>query len=395
MNLDDEMRLVRKLGKPEIGLGLGLGDGAGEPFYRLSILKDAYAIGRAKLLFYGDSETMGRASGSGPNSTDGSKELSYPAKVKDGLNALGVTADDQTIIADGNTDDITDYAAYNPAVAVGTWEKGVGIGLGGCIFRKRSTAGSGSFVYAPPNPIDTWEIYYLKNTTFGVLVYSVDGGITLPTIDQLSVMPQFVKQTIAAPSLAVNTFRATRSAVNSNTVFLAALSGYNSATKFIDVMNAGGRGYAMSVEGALTDVPWRPQLALPIFAPHCTGFNIGVNDFRKNGPGDSAGLTVANWKATYQLNIDAAKTTGEVFLMVPFQYASTLEGNVTQAEMRSAIYELADVNKVGVFDIPNRIGTYAQLNALGQMAPDGIHPSGVTPFANLGAALAAWIAARL
>ena len=376
----DGFRVVAVTDVPEVG-NVVIGEG-GEPgpapivIPNLPILSEALnavrdGVRNARILAIGDSTTTGSGALSA-TFTANDKSASYPTLICDLLtDRSGLPASSSSFVASNN---VTDMRAYDNRISFTTgqgWNLVTEFGsgghtAGGPIVRHNTTSQS-KFNFAPSNPCDTFEFYYLQTNTTGAWTTSInDVDKATLNINFANNNPgNFLKSTTTA-ALGSNVFNV-RGANNTNPHYLVGVIAYNSAVKEITVLNAGWYGARTADWNNGTTYSYSPTAAIAIYEPDLCIINLGINDANDN-------VVEATYKANMQAIITACVNAGsDVVLVVPNPI-----GNGNQSRLNTMagwINDLATTNGgLTVIDLRVPFVDYATANAAGWMR-DTLHPN--------------------
>ena len=365
---DNDMRLLQKLGHPEVGLGLGLANG-GRP----------RALSRAlRVLIVGDSQTAGRGTGTGIVAMDGARALSWPTKMRDHLIAQGHPASSESYSEANNTGGT--LVAYDPRVTQGTWTIGSGQTASGLLMTKNVTSGT-SFRFAPSTSIDTFEVFYPINT-YGTMNYNIDGAGTTG-LNEAGTLA--LGRTLVSTTLGTHDIRFQPAAATA--VYVGLVMAYNSAVKDFRIINCGVRNWS-TTDWTLTDFPWRGYPSIPLIAPDITLISLGINDLRTGGALNSVSTFMTNMQS---IITQAKAGGGSVGLVLPMPINTANEGSFTQADLLGAYQGLSATNNCPLLRTDSLLGTWAEGSVAGQTTDDLHWNAGAS--AALGSAAATMVCA--
>ena len=365
---DNDMRLLQKLGHPEVGLGLGLANG-GRPRGLSSTLR----IG-----LFSDSRGVGRGAGTSTNNMVGARSLCYLTKAKNYLTIAGYSASDDSWF--GNAANLGGtLPSYDPRIVLGSYvESSVGGVLGG--FGLSATAGT-NFTFTPTGQFDTYRVYHPEDPTINSLmpVY-VDVPGSAVDINENGPVP-VLRIHDYTTTLANHYVGAGRRTSPGGTVYLHGMECFNSAAKEFRLLNFSARGLA-TADFSTSDKPWRPLLAIDIVQVDVGIIALGGNDTIN-------GVSLTTYKTNMGTMIDRIKTAkagARVLLYLDPPINPSQENGFTQAQMRTANYELASEHSCEILDSWIATGTWSEMVAAGE-AVDATHLT-AAPYARMGAQLA-------
>jgi lysophospholipase L1-like esterase len=321
--------------------------------------------GNAKILVCGDSTSWGFGAG-GPNGYAPPKVLAtmldrqlaptqYTFAVPPGVNAptTGQSVDTRWGIGSN--------WSYS------TW------GFGGKgSFMASGTSASNALTLTPGANVDTFDVYYMRNTGLGTLSLSVDGG-AVTTVDTSSTTLAWGKTTITVAAGSSHVLTITKSV---NTVFVFGVDAYLSTNKSIHVMNAGLCSSAAYTDGTGGNVGWgvspgdaQSLDGIKFIAPDLTIIQLGINDAQLFSN------SATNWEAAIRNIITAAQVSGDVILssVIPSDPAQNGGATATLEQAYQArCLTIAQSTGSTYFDIFGRYGSWTAANALGFMS-DALH----------------------
>jgi len=368
MIADDEMRLLRKIGHPEVGLGLGLANGG-----RARGLSSTVRIG-----LFADSRGVGRGAGTGTNNMVGARPLSYLAKAKTYLAMAGYSASDDSWFGNAANTGGT-LPSYDPRIVLGSYvESTVGGVLGG--FGLSATAGT-NLTFTPTGQFDTYRVYHPEDPTINSLmpVY-VDVPASAVDINENGSVP-ILRINDYTTNLANHYVGVGRRTSPGGTVYLHGMECFNSAANEFRLLNFSARGWATS-DFSTSDKPWRPLLAIDTVKVDVGIVALGGNDTIN-------GVSLATYKmnmGTIIERIKAAKSGARVLLYLDPPINPSQEVGFTQAQMRTANYELASEHSCDILDSWTATGTWSEMVAAGETV-DATHLT-AAPYARMGNQLA-------
>lgn len=317
---------------------------------------------RAKLLFIGDSTTMGSGSGSGGSfSMNGAFAKAWPRQLISQLNNL-LPVQDGTFYGDQNTS--VSYPLYDPRVAEGVgWAPFVS-NLGGNMFR--FTAGTaGLLSFTPTFAIDNFKIYYLQQAAGnGAFTTNIDGGASLGTTNTLGAAG--VLSTTFTVARAAHTINITPD--NLGTLFIIGITAWDSTIPAIDAIQLGFNG-AKTADFTNTGAVWSPMTVLPTLVPDLTVVMLTVNDSNNN-------TALATYQSQTQTIITTAKSTGDVLLAVGPPSNTTQATDGTLDKYIAILQNLAILNNCGLLNLKTRWTSFAVTNP-NMPYFDTVHPGAV------------------
>lgn len=326
-----------------------------------SAAKTAVASGsrNAKLMFIGDSMTMG-AFGNGPANTFlGCRPFSYPMQL---IPSVANTLDQSW----GGSCSVTTntYQQYDSRITSSTNWSNIGGSptLGAHLYNNTTTADP--LIFSPPIAFDTIDVWTPQLAGIGTLLVNVDGGATLATIVEAG-SNLYKKTTISCP-LGIHTLQFVRSSGN---CYISAFSCYNSTQKVINVFNSGWSGSKVSdwIDSTLV---YSPLNALIAHAADCYIYADGANEWAN-----------AINTTTFQTNLQTLITTitstvgADMILMSDPPSDISIASVAVQKQYRDIMQALALSNNIPYIDYTAIFGSYATGNANGYYA-NTVHLNG-------------------
>lgn len=282
----------------------------------------------------------------------GARANSWPFAMKALLATAGTPVITENIFGDAATPDTGTAAvtAYEPRItfAGSSWSRSAGT-VGGSMFT--STTGSDSITFTPAVAVDSFDIYYVRGTSFGTFTVTDVGG-TLGTINSAGTSA-FLKTTVTRGAASTNAINIQRSVAG--TLFIAAIDCYNSGSPAVDIINGGTFG-TTAVNQSGMGSPWSPGNAIATIAPDLTIVNLGINDV-------TVGTTASAFQTAIQTIITQAKLSGDAMLMWHHPNGGSSSPSMDQI-FRDIYLGLARTNGIPMIDLTERFGSYAQSTAL-------------------------------
>ena len=352
-----------------LGLGLSLGPapiqgvrGAGFAAYgsltRWRAARTAVLAGasRALIVGVGDSTTAGVGAGAG---LPGRRKDGYPAKLAAKLSALGLDGNGQSFMGNQNAS-TANTTTFDPRLVLGAgWVVEGGIEAPG-MNPFRNNSDTTALSWTPDEAFDTVEIYYLRNTGLGTISWDVDGGSATNIVTTGAEALAKATVTVALGLHTVNIKRV------SGACYVAGVVTYNSATKAVDVINA-GRPSATTTTMQAAGNAWSPLRGIPAIAAHLYIIDLGINDWNSVGA-----IAVATYKSQLAIFAAACYAAGDVILRVPVPSDPTWQTMEIQSQYRTAIYEVAQAGGYVVADMFTRWTSRA---ASVDKYYDNVHPN--------------------
>lgn len=358
----------------------------------LANVKTGTANGR--ICYVGNSVVLGIGSGTTNSAlTSGEiKSKSAPAQLAGLLNAAGVNAHANSLSGTGAGassnawPSLTASSGPDTRIVCGSsWTAHSQPTLGGPYIK--ASTGTNAFSFTPAVNVDTFVIWYAKGNGFGTIGFDINGG-TQTTVNCNNGGATTVNSSTITGTLGANTLNIKQTA--GGTVYVVAVSAYDSAKPWVDVMNAGWSGGCWGNGAAGGNMDGAGQvLALQAIAPDLTILSGGINDW-------VLGTSVANYTAALQDMITAGLVSGDVVLMTDNPTKTSGGGSATLAAQQAlvnAMYGLAATNNIVLIDLWSRWAGYTSANGLGfvfnDSAGNNYHPN------NLGYADVAKAAANI
>lgn len=352
-------------------LGLAAGKGFKLPSWRAALAAMKAGTRNARIYCPGDSTTAGNfASGTqyGANAS-----LAWPARLAAYLTAARLPASNASICG-ASILTAGQFATWYPGSAInGSWALDGSFKIPGYQMFRHNGAGADDLVLPISGYYDTVSIIYFKGSGYGQAQLKVDGGSTVyGTFDSANASTIVARASISVPAGNHTSLTFSKVAATGQ-FFLCAVICTNSATKQVEIYNAGWGGSKASDWADATNI-WSPSSTaanniLSAYAPDLSIFNVGIND--------SLGATAT---ATYLANLTtaaaAAATYGDVLLIAPFRISSGSASEATQLGIAQQVRALAQSNGYGLIDLAAHWGSYAQSTAAGYWSPaaDPVHP---------------------
>lgn len=342
--------------------------------WRKAVANVRTGAGRGKLLFLGDSTTMGAGAGTGGTAQlNAAFPRSLPARVASILSDTFVDASFESIWGSQAANTYVTYSTYDTRTTFGSGWAMSGGGTLGANFIRYTNGSTSTFAFVPPGSFDTITIYYYRSSGQGSFTVDVDGGASLGTVNTAGTTG-FVSTsfTVAAGTHTINL-----NAQNNGSLFIAGIIPSLSTAPAIDVVSGAWYG---AVAGTFNGSgSFGPLTALRALAPDCTVINLTIND-------SNAGTALDTYQTNMESIISAAQESGDVVLMVgpPSDSASALNG--TLGEYVQIIYALAAQYGCAVVDLQRRWGSYAEIQATFPYS-DTLHPGNLA-YADAGQAVA-------
>lgn len=325
---------------------------------------------RPKVLFIGDSKTIGAGVGTtdGSTFTVGAAALSLTKLIADNLAARGFPCSREALIPVNGLASIAALKSYDARLgALTNWiiSSGTFISLGGnCL--QLQTPNVDALAFSPGGTVDSVEILYIRGATVGEFTVD-DGGAVLATINGAGANALVRSARIALSSRGSGkTINVKRTVTNTNSIYIVGVIAYDNTIGAIEIVNAGRFG-SKTADWNVTTNPWSPIGAIGAYAPKLTFINLGANDLAN-------AVTPATGSTNLQAIITAAKASGDVVLLIPAMGARPAWGDgAAQAAWRTMLLNLAQANNCAVLDLNAIWGGYVGDSS---KFADGIHENG-------------------
>lgn len=323
--------------------------------FRAAIAGVKAGVANTRILFIGDSETIGI------NSAGVSNWPNFSDILATYLNNAGIPANKNGWIGDSSgTGNTGSRDSVDSRLSIGAWNANIAVPTaGGASF---ATASSATLTYTPGNAVDTFNVFYPQYGGGGIMSIQATGG-TLVNLNE-SLTGQLSTGTAIAGSLSSSNVL-TVSYVSGSTTFLFGAEAYNSAIKSVNIMNGGWWGTKVADWASIVQF-YSSQNMIAYLAPSLLVITAGANDW-------SAGTSIASFKANLQSIITAAVAAGSDVILMPDAPNSTVS-LPTQQTYVNALYDLATTNSLLVVDTFKRWVSYTVSNPLGYYS-DTIHPT--------------------
>lgn len=327
------------------------------PKYRAALGKVAAGTANAKILFVGDSVTLGYASNGGASGD--MRPLSYPDQFKNMLNSSGVRAQSNSWMGDGNSP--PNYSStYDSRITIGgSWSREF-VGTGGAFFK--ATTNTNSLSFLPTESVDTFDVYYLSYTGGGVLSMDINGGA--PTTQSTNAASLIRKATITG-TLGSNTLNLKWS--SGSAVYVLGVDSYDSSKKWVSCINAGWWGSATSTWNSMLTAGSSPNSISEIGADLVV-ICLGINDWE-------GGVDITDYENYMQTIITKSLVASDVVLVTPPPSSTAYASVAVQQTYIDVLSALAVTNDIPIIDLWGRLSPQTTPYAEG-MYYEGIHPNG-------------------
>lgn len=320
------------------------------------------SMGRAKVIFVGDSTTWGEDGGDTVGLRNNSFNNSVPGVVSSYFNTNGLPSAHDSLFGSGGNAGATVIADFRNSYksgfnAASPWLLDSVLSLGGCVFSGTGVDSTG-ITYTPAVPVTNFEIGDLQASGAGQYTYQIDGGANT-FVTETNANSALTKQAITGLSLASHTLTIK---VTSGKAFIRHVKGWDSTKSQIDILNA-GRSSSNVTDWTINNAPYNTVGALTDEAntADLVVINLGIND-------NAAGTTQAAFKTSYQTVIACAQAGGaSVILVVPHQTDTTIDASQSQANIKKWIRDLAITNNLPVIDLTAHFSTFIQMTGRGYM----------------------------
>lgn len=318
-----------------------------------------------RVLFVGDSTDAGHGAGGTPSAVtavnDGSvaaRANAIPARVAAALVAAGIPAAENSRFGTNGYVSAAALNEYDPRLVM-NYNAGGTNTLGALSLVQTSTNSESAMTFAG---VDRFDLYNFRIAVAGTLSILID-DVVVGTINQNTGVAGLVLDSFSS-TLGTRTLKIRRTA---GTARWVGVNAYNSAINSVQIINAGWRG-ATVADMIATGTPTSPLDAISVVNPHLTVIGPGINDYRTTG--GTAAPDKATFKARLLTLVQTAKAcqggTAKVILRYPMP-TSTTGVTLTLAQVREAYAEIAASENVPLLDTTAVTGSYATLNAAGQM----------------------------
>lgn len=258
----------------------------------------------------------------------------------------------------------TDLATFNAQVAplvvgAGGWLPS-GTQLGGAFMA--NSADAGELTYTPGIACDTIEFWWPRNSGYGTVEWSLNGG-AWTAVSQAGTAG-YQRTVITAGSVASNHVLRIRRA--SGTVYWGGFAAYDSTRSNLLVHNLGHGG---TTSGSWSSAGSYKVLGLAALAPAHTILLLGTNDANTQ-----PGWMVPGGQFETQMSaiITQAKASGGCTLIGPSPMGTAGISQDMQDAILAAVKRLCVQHDISAVLFRSLLGSYAELSALGAMN-DNLH----------------------
>jgi hypothetical protein len=276
------------------------------PHWRAAIANVRNGSGRGKVVFIGDSVTMGFGTVNAPGFADAFQKA-FPRVTGKLLNGAAVSSlvplqDASFFGSQGNT--LANYNAYDPRVSLGAFTAAQAVSVGGAGFGYITGGGVSTLAFAPGVNIDNFTVYYLQQAGQGHFTTDIDGGASLGDTNTGAGATALgtVTRTVARGIHTINI-----NAQNNGNLIINGVVAWDSTIPAIDLIQGGIFGATLSTHIVTTNVN-SPFPTLKALAPDLTILEIGASDVVVLTP-------LATFESQLRTFIVGAQLSGDVLLV--------------------------------------------------------------------------------
>lgn len=333
---------------------------------------------RVRMEINGDSTNVGTGGGLTGNSLiGGARARSWPARFAQFMTQLGIPTFFEAVMGEQNAGLYTPqtYTDFDPRLVIsgGFARLTTAPCPGGPMWLSTTTGAKWSLT--PSIPINAFDLFFVQQTGQGTVTIDVDGGTALQTVN-LTGAVQIVRVRInTGITRAIHTINVTTT--NASPVYICGCIPSDTTIGGIDLISTAVAGaFIADSNRVVANQPWYPGTAgwraSGLMAIDFASYQGTINDARSNRDRDvyAAGLLA-------MANIYAADGT-PLMLMSGMQSVgtTTIQGNglTAQANLVAKVADLAASSSRLYFDLSNRCGTLAEMQAKGWVySGDNIH----------------------
>lgn len=241
----------------------------------------------------------------------------------------------------------------------GTWVRAVTMGPYTYGTMRNATANSGTLVFAPEVPVDSFDIHLiaLPGPAGGDFTVQVDGGAAT-TLSSANATPINRILTVSAGALGMHTLTINVPVGIDFYIYgFEGKAGTNTGVRL--TRNAKGGAEASTLAGTSTAYNSTRVVSFEMAVPHLSIFEFGMNEYIQQRNPETV------YKPNMQLLIDKARAVGSDILLVATVPRGGAALTIPQSEYTRVLYDLADENNLPLLDFQHRWDSYAVSNPLG------------------------------
>lgn len=340
-------------------------NGSANAAFRAAVARVRSGTGRGKLLFKGDSTTVGQGGGTGAAHLIGARANRVPAVLAAALSTAGVPALDVGIVADnGVINGGLRLDDYDARVTTNTWTRAFDHSFAGGGYLIVPDSGGEQLRVGFPGTTDTLEVvhYSTANAPYNV---SLD-GVTITAGN--SGATQGFGRTMQTVARGAGHTALLNTAAPANNLAICSVRAWDSGTPALDIVVDAACGATAAQQGSATTpyaAGWSNLAHLRFEAPDLTIVNLGIND-------DLQGVDPDATMAALGAIVAAARESGDVLLVAPHGFDTARVPDTVQAARNAATRQLAARNGVACLSLYDAFGPFA---ATAPMLVDGLHPT--------------------
>lgn len=325
------------------------GTGYNFPHWYPALNNVIHNVSNATICAVGDSTTFGVGSNGSVAAGQNFPQAAYPTQLANLLmTRYGVEANSNSFMGDGTT--ITNYGSSDSRITLGSsWTQSTDfISLGLDTFKSSTNTNNLSFL--PTSSVDTFTIYYIINSSNGVLSAKINSGSATTQDTSVGSNNSIGSFTITG-TLASNTINLTWS--SGGPVYVVGVVSYDSSKKWVNVINMGAPG-SLTTQWAVTTNSYSPANAAAYQALGCNLIidDLGIND--TNG-----GTSVPNFIAAMTAIFSAQQAANaDVVGMVPAPPNTSFTTQANINAIFNALRMLILNDGLPLVDITNRWISY-------------------------------------
>ncbi|WP_199088364.1 SGNH/GDSL hydrolase family protein [Bosea sp. ASV33] len=328
-----------------------------------ALAKVRAGLGRARVVFIGDSKTVGAGAGTTSANTwttaaEPRSKIAYVAKL---LNAAGIPASRQSFLASSTFSSPAIKQAYDLRLSGMSGWTGGSQTLGGVMW---ATLNTSPLTFTPEGQIDRIEAYFKLHAGDGQATLTVDADPTVLATLNGNAGGETIGKVVATPVRGTHAVNVQRT--GGGYFSLMGLVAQDSTVPAVDLLNAGAFGTVSAYHTSAAGV-WSAANTLAVVAPDLVVIQLGSNDLNTS-------VDVATYTANILDIVTKAKATGADVVLEVATFGNT-GGYGTDAQReayRQALIGLGALQGCMIIDHAARFVSYASANALGLMR-DAIH----------------------